>query len=246
MNVAVIIPVRRQAHLTAALLSQLRKEAFDRCYILDYGGAHRATEIVCDLTMRADDRFARITCPPSLGMGALWNIGWERAEADLDSPAIVFCSTQTVISPGSIEMLAKALADRPDAWLACPDWRVAAPAAWDGTLGDAGGAAWDGGWCFACKPGLSALLGARFDTNYTVLGADADLAFRVEDAGGAQVQLNGMGITRLEVADAPAERRGDPLVLAGYGPVVAEPAGEDDDRARRDLDLLARRWPGRC
>lgn len=218
MNLAVVIPVKGQVPLTRSILTQLKFESFDRCYISDNQDFNAATlkdpptwetaDLVHDLE-HEDERF-RWYAKSGFGITHQWNSGWRRALADLGpDTAVLFLNNDVTISPGTLAILRRVLVERDDLWVVGPDYDSPAGTIPHGRprVREVKGTYRTGGipgWAFAVRPGVQNCIDGMFDERFVWWCSDDQLVERVVRAGGKIGIVRDLGLDHMNEGTASA------------------------------------------
>lgn len=198
LQVDVVIPVRDQLAVTQAILGQLgsaEQPGWERCWVLDNGSTDETPAFLADLAER-DQRFGLI---PAAGWTVyeMWGLGVDLAR-ELGAEAVAVLNNDLVLAPGTIAQLTAAI-EETGAWVAYPNYDrpLLLP------VEELGVRETSGTYRHGGMSGSAFMLDVRegrvdwkplVDPGFKFWYGDDDLAFTVEQQGGRQVRVSGLGI----------------------------------------------------
>jgi GT2 family glycosyltransferase len=115
--VAVVVPMKDRAELTAQLLDEIRRDTpvgvKVHTWVVDNGSQQDDTRMWLDVVAEASD--VTLLRMPDSGIHEMWNAGARAAVADLGSRCrVVFLNNDVALAPGALGVLSRAMADHPD------------------------------------------------------------------------------------------------------------------------------------
>lgn len=194
----IVIPVRDRIDLTTSIVHQLwGQPGWDRLTIYD-NGSSEPTRRYLEMVSDNDDRIV-IRRTSQMGIYDMWRDGFEQAQHEHPgSVNVAILNNDISMAPHTIEHLATALRSRFELVLTYPDYDLPATATPDGAphLRITKGTYKDGGmagFCFmlaADRVTWSPLVDMEWEWWY----GDDSIAWHIEEAGGLQARVEGLGL----------------------------------------------------
>lgn len=222
MSIHIVVPVRDQLDLTAALLKQLVDESFERCWVFDNGSTDGTAVAVQRLSLR-DGRFEYVQAD-GLGIYEMWGQGFRWAKRE-GASAVAFLNNDIRFGPDSIESLRRVITQNADVAIAYPDYDLSGPDGqyWpserpafrltSGTYRHGGMS----GFCFMLRTDVVDW-DPLVDPQFQWWCGDDDLAFNIEERGYTQARVLGLWCEHLNEG------------TARHHPELAELKGQDMER----------------